>query len=203
MHGAVVSVRCWLRKTKVSVVKIFSTVYLFNADLDLSGVSTLTNPRHDILGVRFDCKLTFETHVRGVVPSLPKNWYFEDGEWRCCRHLILRCFVITSPSSSLSFSMYYFSAWRSAANCHLQILLTRRAVSGLCPELYACESSSLLYWFVYVIQSSKQSEALSVGWAAPCLFEVLHEVEVPRRRTSQFSWCFPPAQVRMWNDIPC
>ena len=52
------------------MVKRFSTVYLFNSDLDLSGVSTLTNPRHDILGVRFDCKLTFETHVRGVVPRV-------------------------------------------------------------------------------------------------------------------------------------
>ena len=36
-------------------------------DLVLSGVSILASPNFDILGVKFDSKLIFEDHVRGIV----------------------------------------------------------------------------------------------------------------------------------------
>ena len=39
-------------------------VYLPHGDLVLSEVSIRTSPNLDILGVKFDSKLTFEDHVR-------------------------------------------------------------------------------------------------------------------------------------------
>ena len=38
-----------------------------HGDLVLSGVSICASPDLDILGVKFDSKLTFEDHVRGIV----------------------------------------------------------------------------------------------------------------------------------------
>ena len=49
-------------KTKALVVSRSRTVSPPHGDLVWSGVSNL-----DILGVKFDRKLTFEDHVRGIV----------------------------------------------------------------------------------------------------------------------------------------
>ena len=62
--------RCMLlnpKKSKDLVVSRSRTLYTPHGDLGLAGVPILTNPSLDILGVRFGCKLTFESHVRGVV----------------------------------------------------------------------------------------------------------------------------------------
>ena len=39
-----------------------------HSDMVLSGVSIPASPNRDILFVKFDSKLTFEDHVRGIVP---------------------------------------------------------------------------------------------------------------------------------------
>ena len=39
----------------------------------LSSVSILTSPNLDILGVKFDSKLTFEDHVRGIVSHVSQK----------------------------------------------------------------------------------------------------------------------------------
>ena len=46
-------------KTKALVVSRSRTVNPPNGDLVLSGVSIRASPNHDILGVKFDSKLTF------------------------------------------------------------------------------------------------------------------------------------------------
>ena len=52
-----------------------------DGELVLSGVSIRASHNLDILGVKFDSKLTFEDHVRGIVSlSLSENWYFEVDE---------------------------------------------------------------------------------------------------------------------------
>ena len=51
------------KKSKGLVVSRSRTVYPPHGDLGLAGVSILSSPSLDILGVRFDCKLTFESHV--------------------------------------------------------------------------------------------------------------------------------------------
>ena len=54
---------------------IFS-VYLLNphnGDLVLSVVSILDSPNHDILGVKFDSKLTFKDHLRRIVSCVTQR----------------------------------------------------------------------------------------------------------------------------------
>ena len=68
-------------KTKALVVSRSRTVNPPHCDLVLSGVSICPSPNLDILGVKFDSRLTFEDHVRGIVSRVSsKNWYFEVGE---------------------------------------------------------------------------------------------------------------------------
>ena len=52
--------------TKALVVNRFRTVNPPLGDLILSVVSICASPNLDILGVKFDSRLTFEDHVRGI-----------------------------------------------------------------------------------------------------------------------------------------
>ena len=55
-------------KMKVSVVRRSKTENPPHGDLVLSGVSIFASPNLDnILGLKFDSKLTLEDHVRGIV----------------------------------------------------------------------------------------------------------------------------------------
>ena len=54
-------------KTEASVVSSYRTVNPPHGDLVLSEVSISVSPHLGILGVKFDSRLTFENHVRGIV----------------------------------------------------------------------------------------------------------------------------------------
>ena len=54
-------------KAKVLVVSRSRTVNPAHGDLVLFGVSICASPNLDILGVKFDSRLTFEDHVLGIV----------------------------------------------------------------------------------------------------------------------------------------
>ena len=54
-------------KAKVSVASRNRTVNPPHVDLVLSGVFICASPNLDIFGVKFDNRLTFEDHVRGIV----------------------------------------------------------------------------------------------------------------------------------------
>ena len=54
-------------KTMALEVSTLRTVNPPHGDLIFSGVSICTTPNLDILGVKFDSRLTFEDHVRGIV----------------------------------------------------------------------------------------------------------------------------------------
>ena len=54
-------------KATALVVSRSRTVNHPHGDLVMSGVSIGASPNLDILGVKFDSKLTFEDHVRGIV----------------------------------------------------------------------------------------------------------------------------------------
>ena len=62
-------------KTKALAVSRSGTVSLSHGDLVLSGVSIRASPNLDILGVKFDSKLTFEDYVPGIV-SILSEYYF-------------------------------------------------------------------------------------------------------------------------------
>ena len=57
-------------KTKAFAVSRSRTVSPPHGGLVLSGVSIRASPNLDILGVKFDSKLTFEDKLRGIVSRL-------------------------------------------------------------------------------------------------------------------------------------
>ena len=54
-------------KTKALVVSRSRTVNPLNGDMVLSGISICASPNFNILDVKFDSRLTYENHVRGIV----------------------------------------------------------------------------------------------------------------------------------------
>ena len=60
-------------KTKALVVSESRTVSPPHGDLVFSGVSIRTSLNLDILGMKFDIKLTFEDHVRGIVSRVSQR----------------------------------------------------------------------------------------------------------------------------------
>ena len=44
-----------------------------HCDLVLSGVSICTSPSHDILGVKFDSRITLDDHVRSIVSHVSQR----------------------------------------------------------------------------------------------------------------------------------
>ena len=89
-----------LNKTKALVVSRFRTVNPPHGDLILSVISISASPNFDILGVKFDNRLTFED-VGYHLPRLSKNWYFEVFEAYLCGYLcvdsLLLCICSLNP----------------------------------------------------------------------------------------------------------
>ena len=79
------------KKMKALVIIRSRTVNPPYGDFVLSGVSICASPNLDIIGLKFDRKLTIEDHVRGIVSRVAKNGYFEAGEACLCGH-----FCVTS-----------------------------------------------------------------------------------------------------------
>ena len=65
-----------------------------HGDLVLSVVSICASPNVDIFGVKFDSRLTFEDHVRGIVSVSRKDLVFW-GWWSVSLWIPLCCFVAT------------------------------------------------------------------------------------------------------------
>ena len=91
-----------------------------HGDFVLSGVSIRASPNLDILGVKFDSKLTSKDHVRGIV--------FCASQRIGILRLVKRVFVYTSVLLRchyvfvLQILEYCSQVWGSAAECHLQVL---------------------------------------------------------------------------------
>ena len=120
-------------KTKALVVSRSRTVSPPHGDLVLFEVSIRATPNLDILGVKFDWKLTFEDHGRGIISRVSQRI----GILR----LVKRIFVDTSVLLRCYFAFvlpifeYCFPVWESATECHLQLLeLQVYLVARLCPD---------------------------------------------------------------------
>ena len=119
-------------KTKALVVSRSWTVSHPHGDYVVSGVSIRASSNLDILGVKFDSRLTFEDHVRGIVSRVSQII----GILR----LVKRIFLDTSLSLRCYFAFvlpilkYCSPVWGSAAECHLQLLQRQvYLVARLCP----------------------------------------------------------------------
>ena len=110
-------------KTKALVVSRSRTVSPPLGDLVLSGVSIWASPNLNILGMKFDSKLTFEDHVCGIVSGVSQSI----GILR-----LVKCiFVDTSVLLLCSFTFvlpileYFAPVWGSAVNVTFSFLCAR------------------------------------------------------------------------------
>ena len=104
-----------------------------HGDFFLSVVSICACPNLDILCVKYDCRLTFEDHVRGIVCLVSQRI----GIFR----LVMRVFVDTSVLLRCYYAFvfqileYCSPVWRSAAECNLQLFERQvYSVASLCPD---------------------------------------------------------------------
>ena len=107
-------------KTKALVVSRYRTVNPPYSDLVLSWVSICASPNLDILGVRFDSRLTFEYHVRGIVSRVSQRI----GILRLVKRVFLDTYVLLRCYYAyvLPILEYCSPVWGSAAECRLQLL---------------------------------------------------------------------------------
>ena len=107
-------------KTKASVVSRSKTVNPPHGDLVLSGVPICASPNLDILGVKFDSRLTFKDHVCGIISRVSQRigilrlvkCEFVDTSvlLRCYYAFVLRILQFCSAfvfSQSFSFGLFF------------------------------------------------------------------------------------------------
>ena len=147
-----------------------------HGDLVLSLVSICANPNLDILGVKFDSRLTFEDRVRGIVSRVSQRI----GILRLVKRVfvdtsvLLRCYYTFVPPI-----LEYCSPVRgSAAGCHLQLPERQvYSVARLCPDqtflslCHRCNVAAL--WMLHKDNSNSNH----------CLFSELLSVSVRVRHT--------------------
>ena len=104
-------------KTKALVVSRSRTVIPPHGDLVLSGVSICASPNLDILGVKFDRRLTFEDHMRGIVSRVSQRI----GILRLVKHVFFDTSVLLLCYYAfvLPILEYCSPVCGSAARCHL------------------------------------------------------------------------------------
>ena len=120
-------------KTKALEVSRYTTVNPPRGDFVFSEVSIYASPNLDILGVKFDSRLTFEDHVLGSVSRVSQRI----GILRLGK----RVYVDTSVLRRYFYAFvlpiieYCSPVWGSAAECHLQLLERQvYSVARLCPD---------------------------------------------------------------------
>ena len=188
-------------KTTALVVSRSRTVYPPHGDFHLSGVSISASLNHGILGVTFDSRLTFRDHVRGIANSVSQRISILRLVKRLLvdTSVLLRCYY----AFVLPILEYCSPVWRSAAECHLQLLKRqvysvarlcldhtflswchRHRVAALC-MLYKVNSNSNHCLFGELPSASVRVQHTRAAAAAHPL-----EFKVSRCRTSQFAKCF-------------
>ena len=89
-------------------------------DLVLSGVSICARTNLDILGVKFDSRLAFEDHVRGIVSRVSQRI----GIFGLVRSVFVGSSALLRCYYTFVFPIFEYCSpvWGSAAECHLQLL---------------------------------------------------------------------------------
>ena len=136
-------------KTTAAVVDRFRTVNTPHGDLVLSGVTICASPNLDILGMKFDSRLTYKDHVRGNVSSISQRI----GILRLVNHVFVHTSVLLRYYYAfvLRILEYCSPVWGSAAECHLQLLEPQVcSVARLCPDQTILSLCHLRHCTVYV-----------------------------------------------------
>ena len=175
-------------------------------DLTLGGTVLEYVRNLRILGITFDSKLTFETHLREVVSKTARNFDIvrQAGKLFDCPRVLKSC----SNAYVLSNLEYSALVWISYAESYL-ILLDRvvRNAGRLCDSERCClehrkrASDYYLLYKIYRRANHSLHEYLHHFVAArnTKASTVLGELALgtPRRRSDQFSRSFLPAAVRL------
>ena len=123
------------------------------------------SPNLDVIGVKFDSRLTFEDHVHGIVSRVSQII----GIFR----LLKRVFLDTSALLRCYYALvlpileYCSPVWGSAAECHLQ-LLERQVYSWPGFGGLRCEGLLLNVIFSYSSANCIRGQALGVSGVGVC-----------------------------------
>ena len=141
-------------KTKTMIVSRSCTMHPLSPPFTIDGTVLKESDDLVILGVTFDCKLTFEQHLLLVCGAGSQRLSILRKSWRVFhdRSLLERCFW----GFVLPVLEYCSAVWCSAADTHLKLL--DRAVSGARFLAGVCLSvtlliADLLQFFVCCIRS--------------------------------------------------
>ena len=193
-------------KTKALVVSRSRFVNPPCGDSLLYGVSIYVGPNLDILGMKFDSRLTIEDHIsqRNGILRLVKCVFVD----------VSLCFFIATVhlfSQSLSCVL---RCWGLLQNVIFSFSSARCIQWAALPwsDFVAVVSLSSCCWTVYVVQvnlnlshclfSDFKSAAVRVWHTWDVAVSHPLEFEVSRCRISQFAMCFLVAQTLVWNDLP-
>ena len=199
-------------KSRSIVISRSRTAFPCHPDIVVGGATIPPCSTLKLLGVTFDPKFTFETHLRSVASSISQKV----GLLRKCRKIyssddvVRNCFY----SFILPHFEYCYPVWLSASESHLMLLdrafgqikfllpdlglnlRHRRRVGSLC-LLFKILSNvdHPLHCALPAFSRSLRATRLSLGLNN-------RSFSVVRCSTSQFQRCFFNATVRLWNALP-
>ena len=200
------------RKTRSMIVSRSRTLLPVFPALELENSFLEESRELPILGVTFDSKLTFGTHVQSVASSAARKLGLmrKAGKVFGDRSLIVRCFW----AYLLPVLEYCSPVWNCAADCHLRPLdrVVRGAVElsgGLlkCDLQHRRSVASLCMFYKIATNPSHPLHQSLPGRFAPLRRTrqavSLHEQALApvRCRTEQFSRSFVPRSVIAWNSL--
>ena len=181
--------------------------------LSINNVVLANSSSLKILGVIFDSRLTFELHIRQMVSSASQKIgiirkgfsLFHDN------NINKVCFI----SFLLPILEYCAPVWSSAAQCHLKLIdkvLSR--VRFLCNDANSVDLSHrrsvgalCLFYKIYMNPNHQLHSVLPESYVPARSTRYAsaahrHTLKSIRCRTGQFSRCFMPSTVELWNSLP-
>ena len=199
-------------KSHSMIISRSRTPFPSHPDIVVNGVAIPNCSSIKLLGVTLDPKLTFELHLRSLASSISRKV----GLLRKCSRIYSSDDIVKSCFYSfiLPHFEYCHSVWISAAESNLKLLdRAFNQIKFLLPNLeiklrHRRMVGSLSYFFKIM---SNVNHPLHHHLPAPLqpTRATRHSVSlndrslsVNRCNTSQFSRCFIPASVRLWNTLP-
>ena len=200
------------RKTKSMIFSRSRTALPHHPDLYLGNTLIENAVALKLLGVLFDPKLTFESHLRTVASSISQKLGIMRKSWQTYRDdsVVLKCFY----SFILPFFDYCSVVWMSAAPTHLQLLDRvfasarfftpanirldhRRDVAGSCLLFKILGNPShpmhsRLPRPVEHVRRTRRAERMNTRARVSAL----------SHNSSQFNRSFLPHFIEIWNFLP-
>ena len=200
-------------KTQSMIVGRSRTPQPEHPNIVLDNIPLTVSDSFKILGVTFDSKFTFESHIRCMSSLIAQRLGLLRKSFKIFNDhsVLLKCF----NSFILSYFEYCSPVWTSAAESHLKLL--DRNLNGcrfLIPELdidlWHRRSISCLCMLFKIYHNPEHPLHLElpnlnhpVRVTRTTARSHSHSFNLVRSNTVQHSRCFIPATTKSWNDLPC